>query len=139
MTDDDDELESDSSDVAQQPGVDAADVRSYRRQRNTAEFRKRQAQEFWQRIFADPIGRREMWGILQEAHAFETRFACGPSGIPQPEATWFEAGKQDLGQRLFQSWTVLDRAGVFLMLDEHDPRFVTLKPPRKRTEESNSG
>ena len=131
MTGDDDELDSSDSEL-QQSGVDAADVRSYRRQRNTAEFRKRQAREFWQRVFADPIGRREMWGILQEAHAFETRFACGPSGIPQPEATWFEAGKQDLGQRLFQSWTILDRAGVFLMLDEYDPRFVTLKPAKKR-------
>jgi hypothetical protein len=132
MTGDDDELDSDSSDVREQPGVDAADARSYRKQRNTAEFRKRQAQEFWQRVFADPIGRREMWGILQEAHAFEERFACGPSGFPQPEATWFQAGIQSLGQRLFQSWTILDRAGVFMMLDEFDPRFVKPKPAKNR-------
>jgi len=132
MMGDDGELDSDSSDVAEQPGVDAADGRAYRRQRNTAEFRKRQAQEFWQRVFADPIGRREMWGILQSAHTFEERFACGPSGFPQPEATWFEAGIQSHGQRLFQSWTVLDRAGVFLMMDEHDPRFVKSKPAKNR-------
>ena len=136
MTGDDDELDSSDSDLPQ-PGVDAADIRSYRKQRNTAEFRKRQAQEFWQRVFADPIGRREMWGILQSAHTFEERFACGPSGFPQPEATWFEAGIQSYGQRLFQSWTVLDREGVFLMLDEHDPRFVKPKPAKKLREDDN--
>ena len=39
----------------------------------------------------DPRGRQEMWGLLQAAHAFEERFACGPNGFPQVEATWFHA------------------------------------------------
>ena len=139
MTGDDDELDSSDSEL-QQSGVDAADVRSYRRQRNTAEFRKRQAREFWRSVFADPIGRREMWGILQEAHAFDTEpFAYGPTGLPCMEATWFKNGAQRLGQKFFQDWSILDRAGVFLMLDEHDPRFVTPKPPRKRNEDGNGG
>lgn len=126
--DDDQESEVD----ALQPTVSAADPAGKRRQETRIKREVREAREFWQSVFASPVGRREMWGILQAGHAFEERFACGPNGFPQPEATWFHAGEQAFVQRLGMSWSVLDRAGYFLMLDEHDPRFAKPRPPRKR-------
>lgn len=95
-----------------------------------AEYATNQSREFWKRVFADPVGQREMWGILQACHAFETKFACGPNGFPQPEATWYARGEQDFGQRLYQSWLLLDRDGVLRMQDEHDPRFKKPKAGR---------
>ncbi|MBB3453902.1 hypothetical protein FHT86_002158 [Rhizobium sp. BK313] len=93
---------------------------------------KREAKAFWQAVFADPIGRREMWSILRAAHINETVFACGPNGTPQPEATWYKLGEQQFGQTLLRSWTILDRDGVFLMQDEHDPAFGGQASSRKK-------
>lgn len=85
---------------------------------------------FWRRVLADPVGRREMWEIIGvSAHAFETRFACGPNGFPQVEATWSALGEQMLGQRLFQTLQRDDFEGAWLMLAENDSRFT--KPERK--------
>jgi len=102
----------------------AADPASQKRAKRKADRRQEEAEEFWQRVFADPIGRREMWGLLQTTHAFETKFACGPNGFPQPESTWFEAGIQSIGDRLWKSWLLMARDGALLMQDEHDPRFA---------------
>jgi len=93
--------------------------------------RKREHESFWKAVFADPIGRREMWALLQDMHPFETVFACGPSGFPQPEATWFKAGEQQLGLRLYQSWHQIDPEGVMLMQRENDSRFA--KPRKRKT------
>lgn len=90
---------------------------------------KREAGEFWRGVFASEVGRREMWAILQAGHWSETKFACGPNGFPQPEATWFAAGEQALAQRLHDSWDIIDHEGVHLMKREHDPRYP--KPIRK--------
>lgn len=133
MIDDDEEQAPDDADpllASETPTVDASSVRTVRKRVREAERQEREKQAFWKAVFANPVGRREMWAILNESHAFEERFACGPNGFPQVEATWFHAGEQSLGQRLYQSWVILDRAGVFLMQDEHDPRFP--KPKRKR-------
>lgn len=114
---------------AETPTVDVANVRALRRSKRDAFERQRQAQEFWQKVFADPVGRREMWAILEASHAFSERFAAGPAGFPDPLATWFHAGEQALGHRLYLTWMQLDRAGVLLMQDEHDPRFA--KPAKR--------
>ena len=90
-------------------------------------FREKQVQEFYQRVFADPVGRAVMWEILQACHFRETKFACGPNGFPQPEATWFHAGEQAVGDRLFNTWRRHDRDGVLLMEDEHDPQFARIR------------
>lgn len=80
-------------------------------------------------------GRHELYRVLASACTFEDRFACGPNGFPQPEATWFQAGEKSLGQRLFLTWLRIDREAVFLMLDENDPRFSKqIPPPAKPTE-----
>lgn len=116
----------------QQPAADAApnaaDPKAVREQRRKAKRATDEGGDFWRRVFADPIGRREMWLLLQSLHTFEERFACGPNGFPQPEATWFHAGEQAFGLRLYQSWMLIDRPGVFQMHDECDPRLQ--KPKR---------
>lgn len=103
--------------------------RQRKEQNRRADKDAEESREFWQRVFADPIGRREMWRVLDQCHPFEERFACGPSGVPQPEATWFHAGQQAFGLRLYRSWLILAREGVLTMQDEHDSAFVK---PKKR-------
>jgi hypothetical protein len=132
----DDELPDDEP--APPPQDNAGSGRELRRKRTRTRTQLKEAEEFWTRVFADPVGRREMWAILQAGHYFEERFACGPNGFPQPEATWFHAGEKALVERLYLSWARFDRAGVFLMHDEHDARFSRAgRPPRQRSELSN--
>ena len=114
--------------------VDAGSRRAYRKRLTKAALRDREIQRFWQGIFADPVGRAEMWGILQQAGTFDDRFGVGPSGFPQPEASWFHMGARSLGLRLFQTWIGHAREGVFMMQDEHDPRFVKPKMPQVKRE-----
>lgn len=106
----------------------AADPRSIRKKRDRQSRNKHEASEFWKSVFADPVGRREMWAMLRSCHAHEHRFACSPNGSPYPEAAWFQRGEEATGERLFKSWLVADPEGVMLMLREHDPDFA--KPAR---------
>lgn len=115
--DEDDEL------ASEQPTQSASDRRTLRRQAELSELEHENAVRFWKRVLADPIGRKEIWKLLMTAHTFEERFACGPSGFPQVEATWFHAGEQAFGLRFYQSLMQMDREGVFLMHDEMDRRF----------------
>lgn len=101
----------------------AASPKSLKKRQTKQQLQVRDEKNFWKAVFADPVGRRAMWKILQEAHINEVVFACGPNGFPQPEATWFKLGEQAFGQRLLRSWTVIDRDGVFAMQDENDPAF----------------
>lgn len=110
----------------------AADPRALRRQRDEQRLALKARERFWQSVLADPVGRREIWQLIGiEAHAFEQRFGCSPNGFPDQQATWFHLGEQMLGQRIYHSLSILDRAGVLLMQDEHDPRFA--KPKRKKS------
>lgn len=111
--------------------VSAVPTREQReRQENKRTREDREKREFWAGVFAHPVGRREMWGLLNEAGTFEEKFACGPNGFPQVEATWFHAGAHAFGQRLYLSWLILARDGVIQMHDELDPRFP--KPKRRK-------
>lgn len=110
----------------------AADPTEMRIAREKRDERMSDAERFWRGVLADPVGRREVWGLLQSAHTFEERFACGPNGFPQPEATWFHAGEQSWGQRLYQRLQFLDREGTWLMLDEHDSRYARPAPAKRR-------
>ena len=121
----------DPADVDAGP-LDAGDPETHRKRLTKAALRDRERRHFWERIFADPVGRSEMWQILQQLGTFDERFGVGPSGFPQPEASWFHMGQRSYGLRLFQSWQALAREGVFLMQDEHDPRFVRPKMPQIR-------
>ena len=117
--------------------VDAADPVVHRKRATKAALRHREIQRFWQAVFADPVGRAEMWGILSQAGTFNDTFGVGPNGFPQPEASWFHMGARSFGLRLFQSWQVLAREGVCLMQDEHDPRFTRPKMPQTTRDKLN--
>ena len=108
----------------------AADPVARARKENAVELERRETEEFWKAVFASPVGRREVWQLLQSCHTFEERFACGPNGFPQPEATWFHAGEQSFGLRLYQKLMRLDRAGLGIMHDEYDSAFI--KPPLRK-------
>lgn len=110
------------------PGVDSAVDPERKRRRETKKARlAREDREFFQFMVASAAGRRFMWSILREAHAFETMFPAGPAGFPDPNAAWFEHGKQDLGQRLYQSWHAKAPGPVMQMLMENDTRFQQLE------------
>jgi hypothetical protein len=95
----DDELLPDDE-PAPPPQDNAGSGRELRRKRTRSRAELKESEEFWQRVFADPVGRREVWRLLQAGHCFEERFACGPNGFPQTEATWFHAGEQAFVQPL---------------------------------------
>jgi hypothetical protein len=120
----DDEIQEGELPIEPDPVVNAADERSLRKRKVGLKIQEREAERFWAGVFNDPVGRREMWRLLQSAHPFEERFACGPNGFPQPEATWFHAGEQSLGLRLYQTWLCKFPDLVMLMHAEHDPRFA---------------
>ncbi len=113
----------------------AASPAAVRKARNKQAYDRFAAETFWRATLADPVGRSELYRLLREAGTFEERFACGPNGFPQPEATWFQAGQQAFGMRLFQSLIVIARDDVFRMMDEHDPRFKKPAPLRKASDE----
>jgi hypothetical protein len=114
--------------------VNAADPGAVRKRLTRAALRDRDVRRFWEGVFSDPVGRAEMWGILQQAGTFEDRFGVGPNGFPQPEQSWFHMGARSLGLRLFLSWAAFAREGVLTMQDEHDPRFQRPKMPQRKRE-----
>jgi hypothetical protein len=120
----------------QQPTRNLEDVASERKRRKQIDNDAAQASKFWRDTFSTTVGRREMWKLLTAAqpdgNPFVPPFACGPSGFPQPEATWFRAGQYALGQHFYQTWLQHAREGVLAMLDEHDPRFVQQAAKRKQ-------
>ena len=130
MTDDDDEPEAVSSEV---PADDAAvEPKAYRAKQRDAEQRDMERAKFWRDVLAGEIGRREIFALLTDAHAFEERFACGPNGFPDPHATFFHAGEQAFGHRLFLTVLKYDRARTLLMLEENDARLARPAPPKRR-------
>lgn len=126
MSGDDDDLPEDEQELpSQEQTVDAGSPRAVRKRLTKLQILAREEDRFWQSVFADPVGRRCMWKLLQESHPFEERFACGPNGFPQAEATWFHAGEQALGLRIYQAWLAKHPLEVMEMHKEHDPRFGT--------------
>ena len=103
---------------------DVGSPRAVRKRKVTAAVQQRDADRFWLGIFQSEIGRREMWKLLAAMHPFETKFACGPNGFPQPEATWHALGEQALGLRIYQTWAAKFPLETMAMLTEHDPRFA---------------
>jgi len=122
---DDDDTDQDQQSEGSGELFDAGEPGAVKKRETKAQLRQRQSDAWWNKLLSDPVGRREMWGIIQtECHAFEERFATGPNGFPQSEATWFEAGRQSVGQRIWQTMFMRDPAGAMLMLAENDSRFA---------------
>lgn len=105
----------------------AVDPVAIRRRESRKKRDQREGEEFWQNILKSEVGRRELWELFSESHAFEERFACGPAGFPQVEATWFHAGEQSFGLRIYQRMLAIDPVAVRTMHIEHDPRFERYK------------
>lgn len=106
---------------------DAGDPKTQKAQERKARKREREAREFWTAVLGTEIGRREIWSILEATHAFEIRFGTGPNGFPSHDASVAYMAEQQLGQRIFISLQRLDKDGVFLMMEEYDPRLAKPK------------
>lgn len=122
-----DQLEPEPLSPAEQPTVDAGSPRAVKRRVKKAELLQREEDRFWLGVFQSDVGRRCMWKLLAAGHPFEERFACGPNGFPQTEATWFHAGEQALALRMYQTWQAKFPLEVMAMLQEHDSRFARTK------------
>ncbi len=120
---DDDDQELTEPLPSEQPTVDAGSPAAVKKRQTKLQIQQREEDRFWQGAFSDPVGRRCLWKFLQEGHPFETRFACGPNGFPQEQATWFHAGEQDLALRIYQAWLAKHPIEVMAMHTENDPRF----------------
>ena len=111
--------------------VDAASPAEQRKRSLSAKQQARATDDWWREALSTPQGRFVLWGILQSCHTFEDRFACGPNGFPQSEATWFQAGEQSIGLRLHRSWMRIDFSAVNQMHVENDSAFAKRPPPTK--------
>jgi hypothetical protein len=132
MSDEDEDLP--TADDADQP-FDAGDPAQVKRRETAQQIRKREVARFWNSVFASPVGRQEMWLLITEGKPFETPFAVGPNGFPQPEATWWKAGQAEFSLRIYRSWLVAHPDAIRLMHLENDPAFMPApKAKRKRGE-----
>lgn len=133
---DDDEIDADDSDDSPEEQVEsvenAADPKSIKQKRRRVAKRVDEVAAVWRGVLATDAGRRAVWEMLQAGHFDEDRFACGPNGFPNPQATEFERGVQAHARRLYDSLQVLDHHGVYLMRCEHDPKFVNAPRPQVR-------
>jgi len=118
------DVEGFSEDVPQPAAGSSAVDEGQRKRRESKKTRmEREDREFFRFVMASEAGRRFLWSILKEGHAFEAMFPVGPVGFPDPHAVWFQAGIQDLGQRLYQTWHLKAPEQTMLMLRENDHRF----------------
>jgi hypothetical protein len=126
--DDDSELPPDPL-VPDEDVKERAKLQQRRRRARSADVEET---EFWERVFADPVGRRVMWAFLESCSTFGERFANGPNGFPQAEASWYRAGERDTGLRMWRSWLRAVPDGVCEMMHEHDPALKDAPRARRR-------
>lgn len=107
--------------------VDASDADEQKRLADLRKHQEHQAAYFWRTVFSTEAGRREMYKLLDRTGAFGVIHRSSPNGSPAPLATEYYNGQRDLGLAFFLEWTLRDRAAVFLMLDENDPKFMAAK------------
>lgn len=119
---------------ALEPTVDAGAPAAVKQQKRGQARIQRENAEFYRQALSSQIGRRCLWDILNALHPFETMYGVGPNGFPNNQATIGYMAEQQAGLRLYTSWLQLDRAGVLLMQDEHDPRFAKKSPPKSKRE-----
>lgn len=115
--------------------TDLTDPKSVRRARDRVKREVQEAESLWRAVLAQKAGRRELWRLISiEGRAFNTEFACGPTGFPQPEATWHNLGRQQWAIRLYHDLLRIDPDGVRAMHVQCDDRFIVAKPERRRAE-----
>lgn len=130
----DDEPVDRPEDLAASP--DASDPKDLEKRRRRKRGEVRDEAEFWKMVFASPVGRKTMWRVLKNAGTFEVIFAHVNGQAPDSIASWYAAGRRELGLDLYHQWMVANREGVLKMLDEHDPRFqpVPIEQPAAAVE-----
>lgn len=109
----------------------AADPAAFKKQSEKAVDDRLEGDRWWAGLIASKVGRHEIWALLTSCHSFEERFACGPNGAPQPEATWYQAGERDTGLRLYRSLLRIDHEAVHRMHLENDPEFAAVPAKRR--------
>ncbi len=129
---DDNDPDDDGSAPTEQPTTSATGTTTVRRQRVKQLTEQEHAREFWSRSLRDPIGGKIIFTMLRDLHAFEDeRFACGPNGFPQPDATEYQRGQRDFALRFYRTLVCYDREAVFALHDQLDPFFAKPKTARK--------
>lgn len=111
--------------AATQPS--SVDTARNKRRETKAKRKEREDREFFWMVVKSETGRRFLHSILRDAHAFEVRFGVGPNGFPQPEATWFNFGEQQFGQRLYQTWHLKAPNEIMQMLAENEPKYMKVE------------
>ena len=102
----------------------ASDTAQLKRKRRRNKLNDDDAQAFWKSVLSTQVGRREMWRILKDSHAFRVKFGVGPNGFPSPEGSWFAMGEQAFGLGLYHKWLFRFPELVYLMHAENDDRFA---------------
>lgn len=119
------DFEGEQAEITPPPNPDAADVDEAKKLEDLRKLQERQARDFWRNVFSTEVGRREMYGLLKDTGLYGGPVHwSGPNGAPDHYATQYFNGRRDLGLALFLRWTLLDRPGVFAMLDENDSAFM---------------
>lgn len=109
----------------------AADPVKIEKARHKAKLKIDQRAEFWRKTLSTEIGRLVLWEVLENLSTFKTRFAAAPpNGFPCSEATWFNAGEQAAGWRLYDALRKAAFEEVHLMHLENDPYFAEAKKHR---------
>lgn len=107
--------------------VDAGSPEGVARATKERNRKQSRSDELWTAFLATPIGREQIWAVLQDLGTWETRYGCGPNGFPQETQTYFNLGQRDYGLRLYRSLLVIDGPMVLLMHTENDPAFKKAK------------
>ncbi len=110
----------------------AADPVKIDRARQRAAYQQDQRADFWKKILSTELGRMVMWEVLTGMHTFEERFANGPNGFPNHDATWFQAGEKAAGWRLYDALRKAAFEEVHQMHIELDPYFADQKKKTRR-------
>ena len=104
--------------------IDLTDARKYKRSRDKVAREVQENESFWRAVLKEKAGRREIWRLIAlEGRAFNTDFACGPTGFPNAEATWHNLGRQQWALRLYHDLLRIDPGGVRQMHADHDGRW----------------
>ncbi len=123
--------------ASQQPTDDASNLQTVRGKRQKQLQSNAEIIIFWRSLLSQAIGRKVLWDFLNnQCHIFEDRFACGPNGFPDPQATWFHAGAKSVGERLYRTLLRTDLDNVHLMHREYDSSFADPRPIRRKKADS---
>jgi hypothetical protein len=126
----DDDAPEDRPDDAASP---TEEIRQFREPRSkkradrdqAREFAAREAEreKFWKVVLFSDVGRREMWGHLQDAHFDADLAGFTPNGSHDPMGAWLNRGAQAYGYRFFLTLLRYAPEQTLLMLQEHDTRI----------------